>query len=112
MRTRRTFAIGEIDIAALKSDIDKIEAPKRSLADIVEEIREETNAAIGHRGSRAGWGCCWTTKKSSGREDFSDARLVRDAEANNPGIVGRSLDDCLTQGKERKREETGAEKPG
>lgn len=46
MGTRRTFTIGEIDIDTLRSAINRLEARKKTVQNIIDELRDDLKAAI------------------------------------------------------------------
>ena len=83
---------------------------KRRLADEYDaaQARGEVATATGNRGNQ------WTVPDGNGapasaaslglsRKDIHDARLLRDAERADPGLVRRTLDERLAQGEEPTR---------
>lgn len=83
---------------------------KRRLADEYDaaQARGEVATATGNRGNQ------WTVPDGNGapasaaslglsRKDIHDARLIRDAERADPGLVRRTLDERLAQGEEPTR---------
>jgi hypothetical protein len=89
----------------VQADALQIEAQaKRRLADEYDAAQERGEVASGRDGPGAGVlnGNAKATVTDIGltRKDIHDARMVRDAEAADPGIVRRTVDEAVAAGKE------------
>ncbi len=110
---RAKSAHDDLIAAAHRAQADALEIEalaKRRLADEYDDAqaRGEVASATGNRGNQ------WTVPDGNGapasaaslglsRKDIYDARLIRDAERADPGLVRRTLDERLAQGEEPTR---------
>lgn len=110
---RAKSAHDDLIAAAHRAQADALEieaAAKRRLADEYDaaQARGEVASAAGNRGNQ------WTVPDGNGapasaaslglsRKQIHDARLIRDAEQADPGLVRRTLDERLAQGEEPTR---------
>ena len=78
---------------------------KHRLADEYDAAQERGEVAAGRPKSLEGGKSFQATAANLGlrHDEIHDARLIRDAEANDPGIVRRTLDDRLARGEEPTR---------
>lgn len=110
---RAKSAHDDLVAAAHRAQADALEieaAAKRRLADEYDDAqaRGEVASATGNRGNQ------WTVPGGNGapasaaslglsRKHIHDARMIRDAERADPGLVRRTLDERLAQGEEPTR---------
>ena len=109
---RAKAAHDDLVAAAHRAQADALEieaAAKRRLADEYDaaQARGEVASATSNRGNQ------WTVPEGNGaataadlglsRKAIHDARLIRDAEAADPGLVRRTLDERLDRGEEPTR---------
>lgn len=110
--SRAKAAHDDLVAAAHRAQADALEieaAAKRRLADEYDaaQARGEVASAKSNRGNQ------WTVSEGNGaataadlglsRKSIHDARLIRDAEAADPGLVRRTLDQRLARGEEPTR---------
>jgi hypothetical protein len=78
---------------------------KHRLADEYDAAQERGEVAAGRPKTLEGGKSFQATAANLGlrHDEIHDARLIRDAEANDPGIVRRTLDDRLARGEEPTR---------
>ncbi len=88
----------------VQADALEIEASaKRRLADeydAAQERGEVTGAADRHSSSRAELNKVTAADIGLSRKDIHEARIIRDAEVNDPGIVRRTVDAAIAAGEE------------
>ncbi|MGR3732197.1 hypothetical protein [Limimaricola soesokkakensis] len=94
--------------AAHRAQADALEieaAAKRRLADEYDaaQARGEVKRNGGDRSSVEDHNTASTADLGLRRDQIHEARLIRDAEANDPGLVRRTLDDRLERGEEPTR---------